>query len=787
MENLKIALRTLTRGNGNIIKIACLGVGLLMGLLLVAKVVFELSYDNFYADAGRVFTVRSNIAVGDGGTQSFFQTAGSVAPGIMSEVAGVEAATRMMDRGVSWIETDGGEKWEGTNILSDRELFNVLPRPIVAGAGSEALAVPTNMLVSRSLADKIGPDPVGMTVWLNGDRETAYTIAGVYEDLPDNTRQPGYDIVTSLEQIGFANSWYAGNSTFSSYVHLAPGVDPEGLTPAIRRMQENHQDVAADRAKGSNLHYSLYPLRKIHSDAPDTRRNVLILSILAAVVLVAAVMNYVLVDIASVAGRAKGVATRRCYGAQARNVVSMVFTESLLHVALSLGLAAALAAVLSDFIGYSLQVPLSSLLGLPAVLAVLAGICLTVLAVAVAVPANMLVNVPIAAVFRAFRRSGRAWKLSMLAGQFAVSAFIVIFLMSVQRQYSMMENTDPGYDYRELVRISVHRLNTAERIRLVEELGRMPQVSKVAVTDGLPYNMSGLGGNNVSLPGVDERINIFDFGSASVNYPSVMGIRMIEGAGFTDQSADRSSVISRSLADRIEALTGWESVVGRTVNVDIHGESTVVGVYDNLLVGDMNRMDDRPSAMFLFTDPENPGDFGVREVIVKLNGFTDENIAAVRAALPGIVPEKELEAALMRDDLHRKYETTRMFRNSVTAACLIILAIAMAGLVGFVYNETNRRAAEIAIRKIHGATSKGILRMLGLDVGRIALVALIPGAVGAYFAAGRWMQNFARQASRPFALLAVGGLVLLAVIVAFTLLNTIRIARRNPVESLKTD
>ncbi len=780
MENLRIAVRTLARGSGNIIKIACLGIGLLMGLLLVAKVVFELSYDNFYPDADRIFAVQSNIAEGDGGTQSFLQTAGGVAPGIMAEVPGVVSATRMTSRGMSSIETAEGERWEGVQILSDRELFNVLPRPVLAGAGSEALATPGSMLVSRSLAEKIGLDALGKSVSMDGK---PWLIAGIYEDLPRNTRQPGYDIITALEENDFTNSWYNGNRAFSSYVKLAPGVDPETIMPLIRRVQENHQDVEADKAKGSNLHYSLFPLREIHSDEPDTRRNVLILIILAVVVLVAAVMNYTLVDIASVPGRAKGVATRRCYGAQKGNIVGMVFTESMLHVALSLGLAAVLAVALEDFIGASFEVSLASLVSLPVTLAVIGGICLVVLAVAVAVPAGMLMKVPVAAVFRSFKRSGRVWKLSMLAGQFAVSAFIVVFLMSVHSQYSMMiNNTHLGYDCEELLRIPVHRLSNAERIRVVEQLEKMAQVKDVAVTDGLPYNRSGIGGNDVSFPGTEERINIFDLGVASADFPSVMGMKMVEGAGFTAESANESSVVSRSLADRIEALMGWESVVGRTMNVPIHGESTIVGVYDNLLVGDMITMDDRPSAVFLFTDPSNPGAFGVRDIIVKLNGFSKENIAAVQAEVTRTLPDRELFVGLMRDDLNAKYESTRMFRSSVLAACLIILAI-----VGFVYNETNRRSAEIAIRKVHGATSQTILRLLSLDVGRIALVALIPGVAGAWLAAEKWMLSFAVKAPLSAGMLVAACLALLTVIVAITVFNTLRIARRNPVESLKTE
>ncbi len=790
MENLRIATRSLSRSSGNVIKIVCLALGLVMGLLLVAKVVFESSYDNFYPDAERIFAVKSNVERGEDGTWSFFETSGGIAPGIKAEVAGVEAATRMVNRGIASLETPGGEKWEAPHIGADRELFDVLPRRVIAGAGSEALAVTTNILVSRSLAEKMGGAEktggaaVGETVWLNGNRDNGYTIAGIFEDLPDNTHQMGYDIITSLEDDKGAYQWSRGDR-YLGYVKLAPAVNYRTLVPAIRKMQERHQDVEADLKAGNDLHYSLFPLRQIHSDQPESRRNILILSILAIVVLAAAVMNYVLVDIASVPNKAEGVAARRCYGARKRDIVGMIFTESLLHVLLSLGLAVVIAIVAADFIEHSFEVSLPSLLSLPATILTIASICVAILVIAVAVPANILTGVPVAAAFRSFKMSGRVWKLSLLGVQFALSVFIVLFLVSIQRQYSMMLNDDPGYNYSELLRVGVRGLTDGERNLLVGELEKMPQVKGVAATDGLPYNRSGLGGNNVVLPGQQEQINIYDPGVASVNYLDVMEIPIVEGTGFTAESANESSVVSRTLADRIKGLTGWESVVGRTMTLPIHGESTIVGVYDNLLVGDMITMDDRPSAIFLFTDPENPGMYGVRDLIVRLNEFSSDNIAAVQAVLSRTLPDNELYVSLMKDDLRGKYEAVRRFRSNLLAASLIILIIAMAGLVGFVYNETNRRSAEIAIRKIHGATSNGVLQLLGVDIGRIASIALVPGAVGAYFAADRWMQSFVEKASLPIAVFIAGCLALLALIVALTLFNTLRIAHQNPVVALQ--
>ena len=56
MKNIGIAIRSLfKRGQHNVMKIISLGIGLTIGLVLIAKVHFENTYDNFYPDGDRIY------------------------------------------------------------------------------------------------------------------------------------------------------------------------------------------------------------------------------------------------------------------------------------------------------------------------------------------------------------------------------------------------------------------------------------------------------------------------------------------------------------------------------------------------------------------------------------------------------------------------------------------------------------------------------------------------------------------------------------------------------------
>ncbi len=56
----------------NLIKILSLGIGLAIGIVLIAKVCFELSYDSFYKDVNRIYLITESIIFQEGGDPDDF-------------------------------------------------------------------------------------------------------------------------------------------------------------------------------------------------------------------------------------------------------------------------------------------------------------------------------------------------------------------------------------------------------------------------------------------------------------------------------------------------------------------------------------------------------------------------------------------------------------------------------------------------------------------------------------------------------------------------------------------
>ena len=471
-----MAFRSLfKKGRNNGIKIIALAVGLAMGLVLIAKVCFERSYDNFYPDNDRIYLVKSGINR-EGKKDTWGQVSGAIAPGMKAEIPEVEAATRYTRIGSpdELIMTPEKQFYTATLLLTDTSFFDVFPRPILIGDPKDVLARPNYVMISRSLAEKMGgvESAVGKTFVRDVNRNSVQTIGGVFEDIPENSHLQ-YDMLGSLAgySVQSTTNW-VGNDRYVAYVKLLPGTTPESLAPSIRRMQERNQDLEGLKKAGVDLFYTISPLQDIHNNNEDVKDMNAMLLFLATILIVIAVLNYILVVISTLIGRTKEVAVHKCYGASGKDILGMILSESLLHLLLALLLGAFLILVFRGKVEDLLSASLSALFTLPTV-TLLAGICLVVFGVTCLVPTWLFLRIPVASAFRSVKESKRYWKLCLLFVQFVATAYLVALLITISRQYDKMITSDPGYAYENLIYCNTTGVGAQERERAIDELRRL--------------------------------------------------------------------------------------------------------------------------------------------------------------------------------------------------------------------------------------------------------------------------------------------------------------------------
>ena len=177
-----------------LIKILSLGIGLAIGIVLIAKVCFELSYDSFYKDVDRIYMITENIIFQEGGDpDDFWGTSGGIAPGFKAEVPGVEAATRYSNLLNGNLYDENDNLITGLCIGADTCFFDFFDREFLAGDPMQALQQYNgDIAVSRSFAEKLGGvnEAIGKQIYSEvWGPKTRLTVVGVFEDFPEKRQR----------------------------------------------------------------------------------------------------------------------------------------------------------------------------------------------------------------------------------------------------------------------------------------------------------------------------------------------------------------------------------------------------------------------------------------------------------------------------------------------------------------------------------------------------------------------------------------------------------------------
>ena len=770
------------------IKVLSLGVGMAVGIVLIAKVFFELSYDSFYRDIDRVYTINTWISM-QGNEKDYGQVSGAVAVGFMDEVPGVEAGTRTTSvfNGDTYLDEEGN-KLKGTLVCADTCFFQVFDRPILAGNPVKILGKWGGVMVSRSFAEKLGgvQECIGKLVYNEDMAGLKLPIEGVFEDFPKNGSLD-YDILLSMETYGkqSTDNWN-GNDRYKGYVKLMPGVDPNTLSDAIRKMQEAHQPLEMLEAQGTSFRYFLKPFSKMHTSAPEVRQTVILLSIVAALLILISLLNYILIVISSLVKRSKEVGVRKCYGAEGKHIYGMLTKEALLHILLALLLAAIIIFAGRSIVENLLGVPFQTLL-VPQSIVAIAAVILFVLIISIVVPAELYQRIPVYAALKNYTENSRNWKLGLLGVQVFINVFLVVMMLIIGRQYQKVSNADTGYDYKNLYYFDMFDGDRQALARGVQTLQSLPEVFGVAAAYNLPFG--GSSGDNVYLPDDDrELFNIADQYECSGGFYDLMGIEFLEGRAPRDSS---EIVVDEKFVTKMAEFTDWsDGAVGKQVFITGHDRSrdsersyfTISGVYKSYIIGTLTGVDSRPSALFY-------GEIGSMSSWMPHTFFKvkPEALPKVRQALEQALEGREINILSYEEQMRAAYADSKKMRNTMAIGAIFSLLIALLGLIGFIRDESLRRSKEMAVRKINGATMQDILGVFAMDILKLSAVMAVLACAGAFFVARKWLEQFAEKVSLNPLYFIGGALLVLAIVLGVVVLNCLKIARENPVESLKNE
>ena len=774
-----------------------LAVGVAVCFLLLGYVRHSFSYDEHVPERERVFQLqqRWNLALlGNNWSSDASLPARDAAVASGQPVL----ATAFLDRGVN-VRVDNRALAFGVALV-DPDFEKIFAPRVLAGDLHAALTRPEALALTADTALKVfgRVDAVGRT--LQGDGQT-YVVAAVVANPPAATTMP-YEalagtgsVIMPPDQRNFTTGAW-GFSPGRVYLKLLPGADAGAVLDALRRglraselVRRGYAQQVAALGGRDLIDYRLQPIADVYL-APDlndlfaphgNRHGVLGLGAVAVLVLLLAATNYVNLATVRTLARQREIAVRKVLGASAPAVARQFLAESVLVCLIATVLGLLLAWLLLPVFADLVQRKLDGMFNAGSVAATLAlGVLLGLAAGAYPTWSALRVRATAALAGRGSSETARGlWiRRALTALQFGVAIGLTATTLAVAWQTRYASTLDPGFDTAPLLMFPAANDMRDQRTRALRDaIARLPGVAGVSVSH-LPFSV---GHNIVNLRragGTAADINLY---AVSPEFFDVYGVKPVAGRLYSpafDKLNDDDRVVINAAAARQLGFPTPRDAVGQTVTSNLgSGPMLVVGVAPDLR--QRSARDGQQPSMFYLND--RVGGFTVR-----CNGDVDAVRRAIEALWPRYFPNEPLDvvriATLMSDIF---YADDLRLAKLLAAASAIATAIAAFGIYVLAAYSVRRREREIVLRKLYGAGSAAIAKLVAREFAALVGAGAVLGLPFAWVAIQRWLGAFTERA--PIGAWTLVAALLVAGVVALvsTLRHALAAMRIRPAAALR--
>jgi putative ABC transport system permease protein len=806
---LKIAWRNLLKNKiFSFINIIGLSIGITACILISVYILHESSYDNHVKNGENVYRLYGSFTI-DGKTNSDVAFPANMASTIKKDFPEVVATGRLMDNNLFYgaganevrFDRDPKQHHEAGFTYADPSMLQIMDVKMLYGDQNSALNEPKTIVISKKIADKYFKDqnPIGKSMYLNGNNEEVFTIGGVMENFPNNSHL-NYDFLITLTDVEFGEGeqtrWVQSN--YSTYVVMKPNTDiakftakmgsvivEKYLKPALKEIGwAGYVDL---EKKGKLI---MQPLADInlysaHITRDAVMRNdikiIWIFGIVALFILVIASINFINLSTAKSANRAKEVGLRKVVGSTRGGLISQFLVESVLitFIAFIIGivLSISLLPLFSAMAGKTLSLPFDTPLFIPILflVAILIGLF------AGLYPALYLSGFSPIHVLKGKLQLGSksgGLRSSLVVFQFAISAILIVGTLIVSQQLNYILNSKVGFEKDQVIQLYGTTILKDKVGIFKEEIKQINGVQRVTISDYLPIEGTKRNGNsfvNEGKEGIDQAVS----GQAWVideDYLATLSIPLAAGRNFTKNlvTDDKTVIVNQEMANRLSL----KNPIGKRLSRG--GELyEIIGLVDDFKYNNMrNKVE--PLALFR----------GISSDVISIKANT-KDMAGLLSALKNkwndFAPNSDYRYAFMDDSFAKMYDGVSRIKSIFTAFALFAIVVACLGLFALSAFMVEQRSKEMSIRKVLGASVNSIFQILTGNFLKLIVISLVIAFPIAYYLMQNWLKDYEYRIDISWPIFAIAGGMAMVVALLTVSFQAIKAAIANPIRSLRSE
>ena len=788
-----IAWRNLLRDRQfTILNLVGLATGIASALLIWLWIKDEMQIDKYNEKDDRLYQVMHNIQ-GSNGTETIEYTPGPLATALVREMPDVEAAVSVVP--ASWFGSEGiignvNSRFKARPQFISPDFFKVFSCPLIAGNVQRIFEGERKIAISDKLAAKLfhSQNAVGQQIrWVHDQFEGTYEVVAVFKSLPPNATEQ-YDLLMNFELFVTKRpamlAW--NNSDPHTYILMKEHANKARLAVQLKNFL-----ATKDKNAKSELFirkFSDQYLYDQYSNGKLTGGRVTYVKLFTGIglfILVLACINFMNLSTARAARRIKDIGIQKTMGATRYRLIAQILIESCITSGIAMGAAFIIAAVTLPIFNHITDKSLSLQITPDLVLAALT-IAMFTGVLSGSYPAFYISGFKPVAIMKGPVKSSVAeiWtRKGLTIFQFTLSIFAIATVLIVYRQMQYIQQKKLGYNRNNIIRFEIpmaaDSVGFASSSAFINELKSLSGVLNVS---SYYHNLTGSHGSisDFDWPGKDPGNNI-DFVNLEVgdNFPQTVGIRIKKGrymnpgtSGF--MSPSKEIVFNESA---IRAM-GLKDPIGKVVRF-WDQERTIVGIAEDFHFESLYQ---KVKPCFFQVYPVMPN------VLVKIrSGAEATTLKLISTKFEKFSKGLPFDYSFLDEDYQAMYkQETRVATLSKYFTGLAVL-ISCLGLFGLSAFTAQKRQKEIGIRKVVGASVKGIVFLLSKGFLQLIGVAALIALPLVYLSMSAWLNNFVYRTSiSPYIFLnTIAAIVLISL--ATISFQSIKAALANPVNSLRSE
>ena len=760
-----------------------LSLALPSALMALIQIVSYYEYDNFHQDSDRIVRIITDEKQEDGEITHWASSPVALGKYIKEKWVGIEQSTTLV-RDSKWVLSSGIKTKNIRAIYTDAAFFQVFHFPLEKGSYPvEANTVVLTHETAEWFFKEV--NPIGRI--LEHPTYGGFKVVGVLKPFNQQKTQFRTDVLVPLAVYSNGSDkpkeWAELNA--HTFVKLSKG---RSIASFNKQLGATSSEVnkLLDATAGKGLAFQAQVLGDISPSENELKndpyvqdvRSIYINFGFQLIILVLAALNYINLTLARSMNRSREVGVRKVAGATKSQIIFQFLTESVVISYVALGIGLFLLWLIKQTIHVSWltweidhwEYLILLFVGFNFILGIAAGISPSLI-----LSSYQPVKVLKGAVSPAsFGKIG--FRKSLIILQFTIALVYIFFIGHMYHQIEYMANDNTNYQREDI--LSIHLVGTPNK-RFATEVGAIKEVQKIGYTslnfgNTPPYIGIKTTKNEPSKPAF--------FYAADRHFIENMGLKMIAGKNLPESQSEAALpliVVNQKAVEQLRLGTDQEAI-GKLVVLNDTLSATIVGVVANFCHYDYEHKIE--PLVFQY----QPSSFK----LMCLKTTPTDNRAALEATLAALWkkhnPYVEMNASWLDTDMYERYYPYEDMQFAGMQS-IVIFVVAILGLIGILTYSLEKRTKEIGIRKVLGATTEEVLKVMITDFIKLLTIASVIAlplgvAVGLYMNSYLVFHNGVSHLTMAFLLLFVLG-VSLAIIGYFSW----KAVQANPAKTLKVE